>query len=91
MLLDDATLQVPFMADLVTSPTRRRRTSYLNFLKDIGRLYPVLHPQSFYPLRRKYDDYCRSAAERLTRSAEGRPVTRIEHDGESLRRSPVDR
>ena len=62
MLLDDATLQVPFMADLVTLADPTSPYSYLNFLKDIGRLYPFYIRESFYPLRREYDDYCCWAA-----------------------------
>lgn len=83
MLLDDATLQVPFMADLVTLADPTSPYSYLNFLKDIGRLYPFYIRESFYPLRREYDDYCRWAAERLTSIRWGRPVARVEHDGEA--------
>ncbi|MEO5661804.1 MAG: SidA/IucD/PvdA family monooxygenase [Nocardioides sp.] len=81
MLLDDATLQVPFMADLVTLADPTSPYSYLNFLKDIGRLYFFYIRESFYPLRREYDDYCRWAAERLTSIRWGQPVTRVEHDG----------
>lgn len=83
MLLDDATLQVPFMADLVTLADPTSPYSYLNFLKDIGRLYPFYIRESFYPLRREYDDYCRWAAEHVTSIRWGQPVTRVEHDGEA--------
>lgn len=83
MLLDDATLQVPFMADLVTLADPTSPYSYLNFLKDIGRLYSFYIRESFYPLRREYDDYCRWAAERLTSIRWGQPVTRVEHDGDA--------
>lgn len=81
MLLDDATLQVPFMADLVTLADPTSPYSYLNFLKDIGRLYSFYIRESFYPLRREYDDYCRWAAERLTSIRWGQAVTSVEHDG----------
>lgn len=83
MMLDDATLQVPFLADLVTLADPTSPYSYLNFLKDIGRLYSFYIRESFYPLRREYDDYCRWAAQHLTSIRWGRPVTRIEHDGEA--------
>ncbi len=83
MLLDDATLQVPFMADLVTLADPTSPYSYLNFLKDIGRLYSFYIRESFYPLRREYDDYCRWAAQHLTSIRWGQPVTRVEHDGEA--------
>ena len=65
MLLDDATLQVPFLADLVTMADPTSRWSFLNYLKQVDRLYPFYIRESFYPLRREYDDYCRWAAERV--------------------------
>ena len=81
MLLDDATLQVPFLADLVSMADPTSRYSFLNFLKDSGNLYPFYIRESFYPLRREYDDYCRWAADRLGSLRFGRSVTRVEHDG----------
>lgn len=83
MLLDDATLQVPFLADLVTLADPTSAYSYLNFLKDVGRLYSFYIRESFFPLRREYDDYCRWVVQRLTSIHWGQPVTRVEHDGEA--------
>lgn len=81
MLLDDATLQVPFLADLVTMADPTSRWSFLAYLKETGNLYPFYIRESFYPLRREYDDYCRWAAERLDSVRFGQAVTRVEHDG----------
>jgi lysine N6-hydroxylase len=81
MLLDDATLQVPFLADLVTMADPTSRWSFLNYLKRSGNLYPFYIRESFYPLRREYDDYCRWAAERLDSVRFGQRVTNVEHDG----------
>jgi lysine N6-hydroxylase len=83
MMLPDATLQVPFMADLVTLADPTSRFSYLAFLKDVGRLHPFYIRESFYPLRREYDDYCRWAAERLDSLRWGERVVAVEHDGEA--------
>ncbi len=83
MLLDDATLQVPFMADLVTMADPTSPFSFLSFLKDTGRLYSFYIRESFYPLRREYNDYCRWAAERLSSLRFGQRVDRIEHDDRS--------
>ena len=83
MMLDDATLQVPFLADLVTLADPTSPYSYLNFLKDVGRLYSFYIRESFFPLRREYDDYCRWVAQRLTSIHWGQPVVRVEHDGEA--------
>lgn len=85
MLLDDATLQVPFLADLVTMADPTSRWSFLNYLKEVGRLYPFYIRESFYPLRREYDEYCRWAAERLPGIRFGHRVEAVEHDGEAYR------
>jgi lysine N6-hydroxylase len=79
MLLDDATLQVPFLADLVTMADPSSRFSFLSYLKETGNLYPFYIRESFYPLRREYDDYCRWAADRLESLRFGQAVTRVEH------------
>jgi lysine N6-hydroxylase len=65
MLLEDATLQVPFLADLVTMADPSSPYSFLSYLKDVGRLYPFYVRESFYPLRREFDAYCRWAAGRV--------------------------
>jgi lysine N6-hydroxylase len=79
MMLDDATLQVPFLADLVTMADPTSRWSFLSYLKEIGNLYPFYIRESFYPLRREYDDYCRWAAERLPSVRFGQSVVAVEH------------
>lgn len=81
MMLDDATLQVPFLADLVTMADPSSRWSFLCYLKETGNLYPFYIRESFYPLRREYDEYCRWAAERLESVRFGQTVTSVEHDG----------
>jgi lysine N6-hydroxylase len=83
MMLQDATLQVPFMADLVTMADPTSRYSFLNYLKQTGRLYPFYIRESFYPLRAEYDAYCRWAAEQVEGVRFGRHVDRVEHDGEA--------
>lgn len=85
MLLDDATLQVPFLADLVTMADPASRWSFLNYLKQSGNLYPFYIRESFFPLRREYDDYCRWAAESLPSVRFGHRVTDVEHDGSAYR------
>jgi putrescine N-hydroxylase len=82
MMLDDATLQVPFLADLVTMADPSSRWSFLCYLKETGNLYPFYIRESFYPLRREYDQYCRWAAERLDSVRMGQPVISVEHDPE---------
>lgn len=65
LLLEGTTLQVPFLADLVTMADPTSRFSFLAFLKGTGRLYPFYIRESFFPLREEYDAYCRWVAEQL--------------------------
>ncbi|MDS1271281.1 SidA/IucD/PvdA family monooxygenase [Lipingzhangella sp. LS1_29] len=65
MLLDEATLQTPFLADLVTLADPTSPYSFLNYLKASNRLYPFYIRESFFPLRSEFNDYCRWATERL--------------------------
>ncbi|MFE5308869.1 lysine N(6)-hydroxylase/L-ornithine N(5)-oxygenase family protein [Isoptericola sp. NPDC056605] len=83
MMLEGATIQVPFLADLVTMADPTSPYSFLAFLKDTGRLYPFYIRESFYPLRAEYDEYCRWAADRLTTLRWGRDVTAVDRDEET--------
>ncbi|MDT9595055.1 SidA/IucD/PvdA family monooxygenase [Nocardioides zeae] len=80
MMLDDATLQVPFLADLVSLADPTSPFSFLAWLKETGRLYPFYVRESFYPMRSEYDAYCRWAAQRLTSITYDREVTEVEWD-----------
>ncbi|MCU7823996.1 lysine N(6)-hydroxylase/L-ornithine N(5)-oxygenase family protein [Kitasatospora sp. DSM 101779] len=80
MLLDFATLQTPFMADLVTLADPTSPYSFLNYLKERGRLYPFYIREMFYPVRSEYNEYCRWAAARLRSVRFGHTVTRVEYD-----------
>ena len=81
MMLDDATLQVPFLADLVTMADPTSRWSFLAFLKETGRLYPFYVRESFYPLRREFDAYLRWAAHGVGSVRFGQDVVAVSHDG----------
>ncbi|MFJ3385056.1 MULTISPECIES: lysine N(6)-hydroxylase/L-ornithine N(5)-oxygenase family protein [unclassified Curtobacterium] len=80
MMLDDATIQVPFMADLVTMADPTSPFSFLAWLKETNRLYPFYIREDFHPLRSEYDAYCRWAADRLDTLRWGRTVTVVEYD-----------
>ncbi|MYV38596.1 SidA/IucD/PvdA family monooxygenase [Streptomyces sp. SID1328] len=77
MFLDGAHLQTPFMSDLVTLADPTSLYSFLNYLKEKGRLYSFYIRESFYPLRVEYDDYCRWAADKLTSVRFGTTVTEV--------------
>ncbi|WP_328708738.1 lysine N(6)-hydroxylase/L-ornithine N(5)-oxygenase family protein [Microbispora hainanensis] len=80
MMLDGVTLQTPFMADLVTLADPTSPYSFLNYLKETGRLYPFYIRESFYALRAEYDAYCRWAAARLRSVRFGHRVTSVTYD-----------
>ncbi|MDG9716699.1 lysine N(6)-hydroxylase/L-ornithine N(5)-oxygenase family protein [Streptomyces sp. DH24] len=80
MFLDGAHLQTPFMSDLVTLADPTSPYSFLNYLKEKGRLYSFYIRENFYPLRVEYDDYCRWAANKLTSIRFGTTVTEVTYD-----------
>ncbi|GAA1797433.1 lysine N(6)-hydroxylase/L-ornithine N(5)-oxygenase family protein [Luedemannella flava] len=80
MMLDATHLQTPFMSDLVTLADPTSPYSFLNYLKETGRLYPFYIRESFYPLRSEYSNYCRWAAERLSTVRFGQAVTEVRYD-----------
>ncbi|GGU73916.1 monooxygenase [Streptomyces filipinensis] len=82
MFLDGAHLQTPFMSDLVTLADPTSPYSFLNYLKEKGRLYSFYIRENFYPLRVEYDDYCRWAASKLSSVRFGTTVTEVTYEDE---------
>ncbi|MER7896982.1 lysine N(6)-hydroxylase/L-ornithine N(5)-oxygenase family protein [Streptomyces sp. NPDC096046] len=82
MFLDGAHLQTPFMSDLVTLADPTSPYSFLNYLKEKGRLYSFYIRENFYPLRVEYDDYCRWAAGKLSNVRFGTTVTEVTYEDE---------
>ncbi|OXS15421.1 alcaligin biosynthesis protein [Zobellella denitrificans] len=76
MLLEDATLQTPFMADLVTLADPTSPFSFLNYIKEQGRIYSFYIREDFFLLRNEYNQYCQWAVSRLPNL---RFNTRVEH------------
>jgi lysine N6-hydroxylase len=82
MFLDGAHLQTPFMSDLVTLADPTSPYSFLNYLKESGRLYSFYIRENFYPLRLEYDDYCRWAASKLSSVRFNTTVTEVSYEDE---------
>lgn len=82
MMIEGATVQVPFLADLVTMADPTSRFSFLQFLKDSGRLYPFYIREPFYPLRAEFDEYCRWVAAQLDTLRWNRTVTSVTRDND---------
>ncbi|MGW7366264.1 lysine N(6)-hydroxylase/L-ornithine N(5)-oxygenase family protein [Streptomyces sp. NPDC054841] len=83
MFLDGAHLQTPFMSDLVTLADPTSPYSFLNYLKEKGRLYSFYIRENFYPLRTEYNDYCRWAAAKLGSIRFNTTVTKVAYDAGS--------
>ncbi|NIF05203.1 SidA/IucD/PvdA family monooxygenase [Chryseobacterium sp. Tr-659] len=77
LMLDNATLQVPFMADLVTMADPKSKYSFLNFLKETDRLYKFYIREDFFILRKEYNLYCQWAADQLQSCLFGKKVENI--------------
>lgn len=80
LMLDNATLQVPFMADLVTMADPKSEFSFLNFLKETDRLYKFYIRESFYILRKEYNLYCQWVSNQLENCLFGKKVENITFD-----------
>ncbi|MBX7443924.1 MULTISPECIES: lysine N(6)-hydroxylase/L-ornithine N(5)-oxygenase family protein [unclassified Arthrobacter] len=80
MMLEPAHLQVPFMADLVTMADPTSPFSFLNFLKQTGRLYRFYIRENFYPLRAEYNQYCQWVAGQLHSVRFGTTVLETAYD-----------
>ncbi|MFF5567209.1 lysine N(6)-hydroxylase/L-ornithine N(5)-oxygenase family protein [Streptomyces sp. NPDC012623] len=83
MFLEGAHLQTPFLSDLVTLADPTSPYSFLNYLKESGRLYSFYIRENFYPLRVEYNDYCRWAAAKLSNVRFNRTVTAVSYDASS--------
>lgn len=66
MMLESAMLQTPFMADLVTLADPTSRFSFLNYLKQKGKIYSFYIRENFFMMRKEFNQYCQWACEQLT-------------------------
>ncbi|MFL1380957.1 MULTISPECIES: lysine N(6)-hydroxylase/L-ornithine N(5)-oxygenase family protein [unclassified Nocardiopsis] len=65
MLLDDATMQVSFLKDLVTPRNPASDFGFLAFLHQVGRLHDFINHKTLFPLRREFHDYLSWCADRV--------------------------
>lgn len=65
MLLDDATMQIPFLKDLVTQRDPTSPYSFLCYLKARGRLDAFVNLRAFHPTRREFHDYLEWCAQQV--------------------------
>ncbi len=86
MLIDDATMQVSFLKDLVTLRDPASDFSFLCYLKQRDRLVDFINHKTLFPLRAEFHDYFEWAAARVadqvTYGAEVISVRPVEVNGE---------
>ncbi|MER5480607.1 SidA/IucD/PvdA family monooxygenase [Streptomyces sp. NPDC002734] len=81
LLIEGTTLQVPFLADLVTLVDPASPWSFLNHLRAKDRLYPFYFAERWHIHRAEYDAYCRWVSERL-------PGLHFRHRVDTIRWNP---
>ncbi|MGW7355497.1 lysine N(6)-hydroxylase/L-ornithine N(5)-oxygenase family protein [Streptomyces sp. NPDC054802] len=65
MLIDDATMQVSFLKDLVTLRNPSSEYSFLCYLQSRGRLIDFVNHKNLFPLRVEFHDYFEWAAAKV--------------------------
>ncbi|MEU6697817.1 SidA/IucD/PvdA family monooxygenase [Pseudonocardia sp. NPDC046786] len=86
MLLQDATMQVSYLKDLVTLRDPSSGYSFLAYLHERGRLADFINYGSSFPTRREFHDYLEWAASRVGR---GGPEVAVDYGTEVLEILPV--
>jgi L-ornithine N5-oxygenase len=81
MLLDDATMQVSFLKDLVTLRNPTSEFSFLRYLHSQGRLIDFINHKNLFPLRVEFHDYFAWAAAQVE--------DQVTYDAEVLSVTPV--
>ncbi len=78
MLIEDATMQVSFLKDLVTMRDPTSSFSFLCYLHERGRLIDFVNHKSLFPLRVEFHDYLEWAALRVRHMVRyGQDVTAV--------------
>ncbi|WP_295462837.1 lysine N(6)-hydroxylase/L-ornithine N(5)-oxygenase family protein [uncultured Pseudomonas sp.] len=62
MLLEGSTMQISFLKDLATLRNPASRFTFINYLKERGRLEDFINLKTFFPSREEYNDYLGWAA-----------------------------
>ncbi|MCW3465771.1 lysine N(6)-hydroxylase/L-ornithine N(5)-oxygenase family protein [Chitinophaga nivalis] len=83
LMFSNATLQVPFMADLVTMADPTSPYSFLQFLKATGRIYKFYIREDFFILRKEYNVYCQWVAAQLASCRFSHQVTAIAYEADT--------
>ncbi len=77
MLIENTTLQVPFLADLVLPVDPTSRFTFINYLKEIQRLFKFCIKEDNFITRKEYVNYCKWVAAQLNNCHFGHSVKTI--------------
>ena len=80
MMLESAHLQTPFMSDLVTLADPTHPLSFLNYIKQQGRLYSFYIRESFFLMRKEYNQYCQWATQQVSNIRFNTQVKLVNYD-----------
>lgn len=80
MLLEHATMQTSFIADLVTLADPTNPYSFLNYAKQSGRIYAFYIKEDFFLLREEYNRYCQWVASQLHNLRFNQSVQQLHYD-----------
>jgi L-ornithine N5-monooxygenase len=82
MLLEESQIQISVLKDLATLRNPRSQYTFLNYLKEKGRLFEFLNLRDLFPTRYEFNDYLAwVAAAQASRVRYGREVMAIEPIG----------
>jgi L-ornithine N5-monooxygenase len=91
MLLEGAEIQVPFLKDLVTLRNPQSHFTFLNYLRQHGRLLDFVNLRRWFPTRLEFNDYYRWVAAQLAdRVRYGRTVESVLPVAPVAPEAPVD-
>jgi len=79
LMLDQTTLQTPFLCDCVSMADPTSPYSFLNFMKKSDRLYKFFIRENFFVLRKEYNLYCQWVARQLDNCKFHHKVVSVEY------------
>lgn len=80
LMIEGTTLQVPFLADLVSLVDPTSPWSFLSYLRATGRLFPFYFSEQLHIDRAEYDAYCRWVSRELRQCRFGHQVDAVAWD-----------
>jgi lysine N6-hydroxylase len=80
LMLPTAKMQVPFYADLVTLADPTSPFTYMNYLKQTGKLFRFAINESYFPYRIEYNAYCQWVVTQLNNLYFGYECKTISYD-----------